>query len=103
MELKFYRHKEHKDVFLVRTNMCGGNADTAFYNATRDVIEAITSVRNVEISNKSFLFWASRFSDTSVTVTLEKRVELDGYSGIIHKKVRIPVSEFELVTLVEKE
>lgn len=36
IELVVYRHKERKDIFLVRNwSICGGNETTDFYKATK--------------------------------------------------------------------
>ena len=36
MELKLYRHKNYKDIYLVREScVCGGGENTQFYRATK--------------------------------------------------------------------
>jgi hypothetical protein len=103
MELRFYRHKEHKHLYLARTNAIGGSEKTEFYRAVTDVVTAILSVIQEEKKGNNFLGWLHNFPENCVTTTLEKEMEFDGYHGTLRKEIKLPVSEFELVTLVEKE
>ncbi len=95
--LKFFRHKEYKDLYLVRTPVCGGNHTSPFYAVTPDVLAAIRSV----ITNDDFLGWYKRFPDNYVTTVIEKEFNLDGFSGKLKKEVNLPIEDFEMVTLCE--
>lgn len=97
-ELKFYRHKEYKDLFLKRNCCCGGGEETEFYDVTRDLLEAI---RNLEQNKEDFLNWFHRFPKTKTKVTLYKEAEFDGFKGKLTKQVWLYVKDFELVTLRE--
>lgn len=103
IELKAYRHKTMKDLFLVRTSICGGNENTKFYEVTENVIDAIISYNRNSTDGHSFMSWFRSFPNNKVTVTLTKEMELDGYKGALKKTVEIPVSEFELITFAEVE
>lgn len=100
MELKFYRHKEYKDLYLVRTNVCGGNENSSFYGTTSNVLDAI---RSLEYHGDNFLDWYKRFPNNKTETVLVKEMELDGYKGTLKKTVCLPIKEFELVTLREVE
>lgn len=102
-ELKAYRHKTMKDLFLVRTSMCGGNENTEFYAVTEKIIDAIVSYNRNSTDGNNFMRWFHSFPNNEVTVTLTKEMEFDGYKGILKKTVKIPVSEFELITFAEVE
>ena len=97
-ELKFYRHKDYKDLFLKRNNCCGGNANTAFYDVTRDVLEAI---RSLQAYGGDFLKWLKSFPETKTKATLYKEAEFDGFKGQLTKQVWLNVADFELVILRE--
>ena len=98
IELKFYRHKEHKDLFLKRNNTCGGSEKTQFYDVTRDVHEAI---RSYEQRGRDFLNWLHTFPNNQTKATLYKEAEFDGFKGKLSKDVMLNVADFELVTLRE--
>lgn len=100
MELKFYRHKEYKDLFLVRNNYCGGNENTQFYGVTKNVIDAIISYRRNE---KDFMSWYHTFPNNKTTTVLTKEMEFDGYKGTLKKEITLNISDFELVTMREVE
>lgn len=101
MELKAYRHKTMKELFLVRTGMCGGNENNEFYAVTENVLDAIKSYNAHTCDGDTFMYWLYKFPNNKVTVTMTKEMEFDGYKGFLKKTVKIPVSEFELITFVE--
>ena len=100
IELKFYRHKEYKDLYLKRSSYCGGNANTPFYEVTKDVFEAI---RSLDFNGDDFMSWYHTFPENKTKVIFMKEMEFDGYKGILKKEVWLPISGFELVTLREVE
>lgn len=109
LSVKLYRHKVHKDLYLIRTNLCGGSKDSAFYEITKDLQKAIDSVLDYNNQkNETFEKWMDWFKDENgvtelqVKTVFKKEMELDGYKGILEKKVVLPVSDFELVELKEK-
>lgn len=97
--LKFYRHKEYKDLYLIRSNVCGGNHNSQFYTVTSDVLASIRMVSD----NPDFLEWFKRYPDNYVTTVIKKKFDWDGFSGELKKEINLPVKEFELVTLCEGE
>lgn len=99
IELKLYRHREHKDIFLAKGNYSGGNADTPFYYATKDIIQAINDANKLDFEN-----WMHCFEQPlKAKITVKKKFEFDGYKGTAEKELCFLVTEFELVYLVEKE
>ena len=110
LTLKVYRHKEEKDVFLLRTwgigggIVCTGRQDesTEFYRATTDIIEAVKNVYAENRTWESFENCMDRFNGKLyVWVTKKLDAEIDGYTGILEKKVKLYVRDFEKVLLTE--
>lgn len=99
IELKAYRHKTMKDLYLVRTSMCGGGPNTEFYKVAENVLDAI---RNYNAYKDDFMGWYHSFPSNKAKATFTKEMEFDGYKGTLKKEMWIPVSEFELVTFVER-
>lgn len=101
IELKVYRHKVEKDVYLIRNwNVVGGNPDTDFYKATTDIIEA---VRNTNMKQRDkFESWFKEFDGTLyVKYTLRRHMEFDGFEGDLEKEIKLYVRDFEMVILRE--
>jgi hypothetical protein len=103
LKIKLYRHIYHKDIFLSRNwNYCGGDEDTPFYYATRNMRTAL-----VDANEPDFLIWTHRFLDfegktkLKAKMTDTKEVDIDGYVGTLKKELVLPVSEFALVELAE--
>lgn len=103
LTLKVYRHKEEKDVFLLRTwGICGGDESTEFYRATTDIIEAVKNVYAENRTRESFENWIDRFNGKLyVWFTKKLDVEIDGYTGTLEKKVKLYVRDFEKVLLTK--
>lgn len=104
--LRFYRHKEEKGVYLIRNwHYGGGNADTDFYQATTDLVEAIKSVEKEKIMvNDKFEKWMNHFEeDGGLYVTHVKHIQarIDGYEGTLKKEMKLYVRDFEKVVLQE--
>lgn len=103
LTLKVYRHKEEKDVFLLRVwEIREGDENTEFYIATTDIIEA---VKNVYVENRTkepFENWMNRFNGKlHVWFTKKLEVEIDGYKGVLEKTIKLYVRDFEKVFLTE--
>lgn len=107
--LVVYRHKERKDIYLVRDwSCCGGSATTDFYKATKDVLEAITSVLFGLKRGERFDSWLDRFLDENGKTKLvakikdSKEFEFDGYKGTATKELTLRCADFETVILTER-
>ena len=103
LSLRVYRHKEEKGVFLKRNwGMCGGTPDTAFYQATTDVLEAIESVKVEERTGECFEYWMGSF-DGKLYVKFKKKrdVEIDGFTGTLEKEIKLYIKDFEKIVLTE--
>lgn len=108
IKLVVYRHKERKDIFLVRNwGLCGGTETSEFYKATRDILEAARSVSLSERMNEKFEQWFNSFLDenrkTKLVVKIQdsREFEFDGYKGTVTKEIFLRVADFEKVELVE--
>lgn len=103
LTLKVYRHKEEKDVFLLRAwGVCGGDENTGFYKATTDIIEAVKNVYAENRTKESFENWMDRFNGKlHVWFTKKLEVEIDGYTGVLEKTIKLYVRDFEKVLLTE--
>lgn len=103
LSLKVYRHKEEKEVFLLRNwGLCGGNKDSDFYRATADLIEAVKNVAAENRTHEDFENWMSHFNG-ELYVKYKKKldVEIDGYTGTLEKEIKLYVKDFEKVILTE--
>lgn len=103
MTIKLFRHKVHKDIFLARNwSYCGGDENTEFYYATKDVFTAVK-----DANRPVFKKWFSSFLDEDgktklkARITDRKTVDIDGYFGTVEKELVFPVVDFELVELTE--
>ena len=103
LTLKVYRHKEEKDVFLLRVwEICEGDENTEFYIATTDIIMAIKNVYVENSRKEPFEKWMGRFNGKlHVWFTKKLEVEIDGYTGTLEKTVKLYVRDFEKVFLTE--
>lgn len=99
LSVKVYRHKEEKNVFLVRNwGLCGGSVDSEFYKTTTDLIEAIRNVAG----RQDFENWMNSFNGELYVKHKKKLdVEIDGYTGTLEKEIKLYVRDFEKVTLTE--
>lgn len=110
MELKIYRHKKYKDIYLIRNwSVCGGCEDTEFYITTKSLKSAVDNMfrYNSETKNDElatdFMHWAESFNNQlKVKILYEKEVDFDGYKGKLKKEEIVSISDFEPVILVEK-
>ena len=112
MELKFYRHKKYKDIYLKRNFHIMGSPEAEWWSATDKLYEALQSYRkydsklnkhidiDIEKEYKEFKNhdWFPRYK---TTFTFEKEMEFDGYVGKLKKEEILPLSDYELVILKE--
>lgn len=107
LELKVYRHKEYKDIFLARNwNICGGTADTEWFYATKKILEALRSFGDKDIEEEykfNFYNYETQHSKLKAKIEFTKEMDFDGYTGTLKKVLILPLDDFELVTLIEKE
>lgn len=105
LNVKLYRHKTEKDVYLMRDwAVCGGGPDTPFYKATTNPIEAILNTSYEKVYNKGFEDWFNSMGgNLYVKYTKEKEMEFDGYKGKLQKEIKLYVRDFEKIVLTEGE
>lgn len=97
IKIKLYRHKYINDIYLARDYAyCGGNKDTPFYYATKDIMKAIGDAKK-----ENFLHWHKSIDGLTAKFIDSKKFDIDGYKGNLTKELFLPVSEFELVILEE--
>lgn len=108
IKLILYRHKERKDIYLLRNwTLCGGHEGSDFYKATRNILEAIGNTNNESIGHE-FESWFNSFLDkdgkTKLVVKIidKKEFEFDGYKGTATKEIVLRVADFEKIELVER-
>lgn len=108
IKLFVYRHKENRDVYLVRNwNVVGGNQNTEFYKATKSILEAIGSTNNINADE--FEHWFYRFVDDDGNSLLmaklveQKQITVDGFSGTGTRTSCFAVKDFERIELTEKK
>lgn len=104
-QIALYRHKTQKGYYLARNrSIVGGNPGTAFYYATKDFVEALTSYQYFE---DNFLDWAKRFSDGTGRTLLKAKIvdiieaNVNGYTGTLKKELVFDVADFEKVVFEE--
>lgn len=107
--LVLYRHKVHKDIYLVRNwNVVGGNATTDFYQATKNAMGAISNVMSGIERGERFDSWMNKFlnenNETLLVAKMKdiKEFEFDGYKGIASKELVLRCADFERVELTER-
>lgn len=94
MELKFYRHKEYKDIYLAF------NISKHEPYATKDMCEAIRYHKYI-VEYLPRLMEMSIFQSEVMAWQLKKDFEIDGYKGTLVKTISIRCEDFEEVTLRE--
>ena len=104
MEVSFYRLKSDHSIYLVRNSIVGGGSTTPWYDVTTDIWRAIESYLRTTKNEGSFESKFKVFDQfTPVKYTSVREMEFDGYKGVLKKEVTFSVTDFEKVTLVEKE
>lgn len=98
-ELYVYRHKERKDIYLIRNwSICGGNENSDWYRTTKFLDEALANIRfhldNIGRFEEHFICFGK---ETYAKVTDTQDFEFDGYKGTLTKETKLYTSEFEKV------
>ena len=110
MQIKFYRHKTYRDIYLKRNwNICG-SPDAEWWKATNDLIEALNSMKRYKEGKDIWVdveeayhehYFENGHSRLKAKITLKKEFDFDGYVGELKKELILPLDDFELVTLEE--
>lgn len=111
MELKIYRHKLHKDIFLIRRWGLCGTPSFEWFEGTKDIGKYFKEYENHEgrtleceyneMINDEFYYSGVGKIRVGAKVKIQKEMEFDGYKGIMEKTLKLPLDEFELVILKE--
>lgn len=113
IEIKLYRHKIYKDIYLIRNwNICGGTQDTDWFKATKSLKEAIDNLWEYDSKTKEYYikdlekevkshFFKNYKSELKARITLKKNLEFDGYKGTLTKEEIFTVNDFEPFILTE--
>ena len=104
-EIVIYRHKTNKDIYLIRNwYISGGGPDTNWFEATKDIYEALKNSKNNNNKTIEEAYNSRAFpNELKAKITVDKEFEFDGYKGILEKELVFKVSDFEKITLVIKE
>ena len=112
MEIKLYRHKKYKNIYLKRNWHICGSPEASWWDATNKLYEALQSYRKyekneyieVDIEKEFESFRNNDWFPRYITkYTFEKEMDFDGYKGIFKKEEILPLSDYELVVLKEVE
>lgn len=102
IKIKLYRHKDYKNVYLVRNwNIQAGNVDTEFFFVTDDIFDAISNVQNYTDSQVDLeqeikkYFYENGHSLLKTEMTMKREMEFDGYKGTLTKVISLSVDDFE--------
>lgn len=99
LELKLYRHKKYKDIYLLRIpGYTDKNHKRHYYDSTENLFDALQSYK---MYGDKFLICVDDDANKSVDVWLTKYVEDEGYKGALEKEEELLISDFELVVLRE--
>lgn len=99
LELKLYRHKKYKDIYLLRIpGFTDKNHKRHYYDSTKNPLNALQSYK---MYGDKFLICVDDDANKSVDVWLTKYVEDEGYKGTLEKEEKLLISDFELVVLRE--
>lgn len=103
IEIKLYRHKVYKNIYLVRRwCVCGGSPDTDFFYATDSLQIALENTSKGDMEIEYTKFWYEKgHSRLKAKIVLEKDMEFDGYKGKMRKELELPLDDFELIILKE--
>lgn len=106
VEIKLYRHKVYKNIYLVRRwSLVGGSSDADFFIATDNLNTAIENTSHGDIEKeytKFFYHFDTKHSELKARITLKKEMEFDGYKGTMTKELELPLDDFELIILKEE-
>lgn len=101
-----YRHKDNKDIYLLRKYQCvGGARADHFYEVTTDFKEALkNTIGHDTLEFECHLRTPYNFNeyvDDTVPLIIKKEFEFDGYKGVAQKEVRFHLCDFEKVIFEE--
>lgn len=113
LELKIYRHKIYKDIYLIRNWCTCGSPEADWFKATKSIKEYFNNYETYDgetlekaykerINDKSFTFDSNGKCRTMANITLKKDFDFDGYKGKLEKVLQLPIDEFECVVLKEE-
>lgn len=99
LELKLYRHKKYKDIYLFRfPGIKYEDGKPHWYSTTNNALDAIRNYKNY---GDNFFAHVDNDANKSIRTTLKKYIEDDGYTGTLEKEEDLLISDFELVVLRE--
>lgn len=111
LELKIYRHKLHKDIFLIRKWGLCGTPSFEWFEGTKDIGKYFKEYKNCkgdtleqeynEKINDDFYYGSDGKIRVGAKIEIQKEMEFDGYKGTMKKTLELPLDEFELVILKE--
>ena len=113
IEIKLYRHKVYKDIYLIRNwHICGGTRDTDWFKATKSLKETIDNLMEYDYETQEYYindlekeiekhFFEDGKSLLKAKITLKKKLEFDGYKGTLTKEEVFAVNDFEPFILTE--
>ncbi len=112
LELKIYRHKIYKDIYLIRNWCVCGSPEANWFKGTKNIKEYFDNYETYDgktldkeyeerINDKSFTFDKDGKCRTTADITIKKDFDFDGYKGKLEKVLRLPINEFECVILRE--
>lgn len=104
MLLKNKLDLENKRFYLIRNrSICGGTANTDWFEATEDIYEAIKSSKCRDKTIEDAFNTRAFPDELKAKVTIYKDFDFDGFKGKLEKELVFKVSDFEKITLVIKE
>ena len=109
IKIKLYRHKEYKNIYLVRNwHIWGGCVDTDWFSTTQSLYDAVeNSLKYYGYDKgdieKEYINKLHSFPKNKAKAILKKEMDFDGYKGELTKELMLPIEDFELITLVIDE
>lgn len=110
LELKIYRHKVYKDIYLIRKWGLCGTPSFKWFKGTKNLAEYFKEYTDhkgytleQEYNEKINDDWYYKQNKIQVgaKIEIEKEMEFDGYKGLMKKTLELPLDEFECVILKE--
>ena len=112
IEIKLYRHKTYKDIYLIRNWNIMGSPEAEWFEATKSLKRAIENIWRYDRKIDDYClidldkeikahFFENGKSELKAKITLKKELEFDGYKGVLTKEEIYPVDDFEPFILRE--
>ena len=98
MSVYAYRHNENKDIYLIRT-VVDDNGNTKF-GITRDPYLALYAY---SLDKDTYDYLVSNATDEEVGYSEEKSFDIDGYSGVLYKPIKLRIKDFEKIEFKESD